>query len=111
MVPYVTQPSFHLGCITIHAFGVIVASAFLDLEVARRRFRRLGLDAFDFLRVSDVRYVGLTSVQWVLSWFSCRSPSICLGQLPPGFGPDLPKLGRFLQNEAIPQQWLLVRGQ
>jgi hypothetical protein len=44
-VPYATQPSLHLGPVTIHAYGVIVAlSAFLGLEVARRRFRRLGLD-------------------------------------------------------------------
>ena len=44
MVPYVSQPSLHLGPISIHAFGVIVAlSVFLGLEVARRRFRGLGL--------------------------------------------------------------------
>lgn len=46
MIPYLVQPSVSLGPITIHAFGVIVAGAVLaGLELGRRRFRRLGLDA------------------------------------------------------------------
>ena len=45
MIPYFEQPSFTIGPITIHAFGVIVATAVLvGLELGRRRFRRLGLD-------------------------------------------------------------------
>lgn len=45
MIPYVEQPAIHLGPLTIHAFGVIVASAFaLGLELGRRRVRALGLD-------------------------------------------------------------------
>lgn len=46
MIPYLVQPSVSLGPITIHAFGVIVALAVLaGLELGRRRFRHLGLDA------------------------------------------------------------------
>lgn len=46
MIPYVEQPSFNLGPLTIHAFGVIVALGLLaGLEIAKRRFRQLGLDA------------------------------------------------------------------
>ncbi len=46
MIPYIQQPSFHLGPITVHAFGVIVAVAVLSgLVLAARRVRQLGLDA------------------------------------------------------------------
>lgn len=44
-VPYLTQPSFDLGPLTIHAFGVIVAAAvYAGLVIGGRRFTRLGLD-------------------------------------------------------------------
>ena len=44
-VPYLTQPSFDLGPLTIHAFGVIVAVAvYAGLLIGGRRFTRLGLD-------------------------------------------------------------------
>ncbi len=46
MIPFLTQPSLAVGPLTIHAFGVIVAAAaWAGLELARRRFRRLGLDS------------------------------------------------------------------
>lgn len=46
MLPYFEQPAWHLGPITIHAFGVAVAAAmWVGLTVAERRFARLGLDA------------------------------------------------------------------
>ena len=45
MIPYFEQPSFSLGSLTIHAFGVIVAaSVFIGLLIAERRFDNLGLD-------------------------------------------------------------------
>lgn len=45
MIPYFEQPSLHLGPLTVHAFGIIVAAAVLvGLELGRRRFTRLGLD-------------------------------------------------------------------
>jgi phosphatidylglycerol---prolipoprotein diacylglyceryl transferase len=45
MIPYFEQPTFDIGPITIHAFGVVVASAlFLGLTIGAARFRRLGLD-------------------------------------------------------------------
>ena len=45
MIPFVTQPSISLGFVTIHAFGVIVAtSAFVGDWLYRRRLARLQLD-------------------------------------------------------------------
>jgi phosphatidylglycerol:prolipoprotein diacylglycerol transferase len=45
VIPYFEQPSFHIGPVTIHAFGVIVAaSVAVGLELGSRRFRQLGLD-------------------------------------------------------------------
>lgn len=45
MIPYAQQPSLIIGPLTVHAFGVIVASAVLiGLMVGGRRFVRLGLD-------------------------------------------------------------------
>jgi len=45
MIPYFTQPAVHLGPLTIHAFGAIVAMAvFTGLAIGGRRFRTLGLD-------------------------------------------------------------------
>lgn len=45
MIPYVEQPSFRIGPITVHAFGLIVATAvFAGFALGRRRFRQLGLD-------------------------------------------------------------------
>jgi phosphatidylglycerol:prolipoprotein diacylglycerol transferase len=46
VIPYFEQPTISLGPLTIHAFGAIVASSVLiGLEVGRRRFARLGIDA------------------------------------------------------------------
>ncbi len=45
MLPYLDQPAWHVGPLTIHAFGVTVALAvWLGVAVAQRRFVRLGLD-------------------------------------------------------------------
>src|SRR5687768_14153712 len=45
MIPYFEQPSFNLGPLSIHAFGVIVAaSVFIGLMISERRFDKLGLD-------------------------------------------------------------------
>ncbi len=45
MIPYFAQPNLHLGPITIHAFGVLVATGILlALRIIRRRAPRLGLD-------------------------------------------------------------------
>lgn len=46
MIPYFEQPRFHLGPITIHTFGVLVAvGILLAFRLIRRRAPRLGLDA------------------------------------------------------------------
>jgi phosphatidylglycerol:prolipoprotein diacylglycerol transferase len=45
-LPYFEQPSISIGPVTVHAFGVIVASSILvGLEIGRRRFQEKGLDA------------------------------------------------------------------
>lgn len=45
MIPYFEQPSFSIGPLTIHAFGVMVAFAVATgLHVGERRFARVGLD-------------------------------------------------------------------
>ena len=45
MIPYFAQPKLHLGPITIHAFGVLVASGILlALRLIRRRAPQVGLD-------------------------------------------------------------------
>lgn len=45
MIPYFPQPVWHLGPITIHAFGLTIAGAVaLGLSAAARRFRSKGLD-------------------------------------------------------------------
>lgn len=46
MVPYFEQLALHLGPVSIHAFGVLVALALLlGLRLTMRRSRRQGLDA------------------------------------------------------------------
>ncbi|HEY9227631.1 MAG TPA: prolipoprotein diacylglyceryl transferase family protein, partial [Gemmatimonadaceae bacterium] len=46
MIPYFEQPVWHIGPLTIHAFGITVAVAiWLAFEIASRRFKALGLDA------------------------------------------------------------------
>jgi hypothetical protein len=46
MLPYFEQPVWHLGRISIHAFGIAVAAAvWFALVTAQRRFRGLGLDS------------------------------------------------------------------
>src|SRR3954468_8787671 len=45
MLPYFEQPDWHVGPLTIHAFGVAVAFAmWYGLTMGQRRFARLGLD-------------------------------------------------------------------
>ena len=45
MIPYFQQPKLHLGPITIHAFGVLVAvGILLAFRLIRRRAPRVGLD-------------------------------------------------------------------
>ncbi len=45
MIPYFAQPSLHLGPITIHAFGALVATGILlAFRIIRRRAPMLGLD-------------------------------------------------------------------
>lgn len=45
MLPYFEHPVWHLGPITIYAFGVAVAAAFwFGLSAAQRRFAQVGLD-------------------------------------------------------------------
>lgn len=44
MLPYHPQPAFHLGPVTIHLFGILVASALIvGQTIVTRRTRRLGL--------------------------------------------------------------------
>jgi phosphatidylglycerol:prolipoprotein diacylglycerol transferase len=46
LIPYFEQPKLHLGPITIHAFGVLVATGILlAFRLIRRRATRLGLEA------------------------------------------------------------------
>lgn len=46
VIPYFEQPSVGVGPLTIHAFGVIVASSVLiGFEIGRRRFARVGIDS------------------------------------------------------------------
>jgi phosphatidylglycerol:prolipoprotein diacylglycerol transferase len=45
VLPYLEQPAWHVGPLTIHAFGVAVAlAAWLGLTLVQQRFARLGLD-------------------------------------------------------------------
>jgi len=45
MLPYIPQPTLQLGPLTIHAFGVLVATAVIvGVKLAERRARRAGLD-------------------------------------------------------------------
>lgn len=45
MIPYIQQPELHLGPITIHAFGALVATGILlALRIIRRRAPEQGLD-------------------------------------------------------------------
>jgi len=45
VIPYFEQPAWHIGPLTIHAFGVAVATAmWVGFAVAQRRFEELRLD-------------------------------------------------------------------
>jgi phosphatidylglycerol:prolipoprotein diacylglycerol transferase len=47
VIPYINQPTLHVGPITIHAFGVLVAVAMIvGLRFVRRRAAAVGLDPF-----------------------------------------------------------------
>jgi phosphatidylglycerol:prolipoprotein diacylglycerol transferase len=53
LIPYFDQPKLHLGPITIHAFGVLVAAGILlALRLIRRRAPRLGLDPMQAERLA-----------------------------------------------------------
>jgi prolipoprotein diacylglyceryltransferase len=44
MMPYIEQPSLHVGPFTVHAFGVLVACAVLvGVEIVRHRAKAAGL--------------------------------------------------------------------
>jgi phosphatidylglycerol---prolipoprotein diacylglyceryl transferase len=46
VIPYFEQPAWHIGPLTIHAFGVAVAAAvWIGFAIAQRRFDELRLDA------------------------------------------------------------------
>src|SRR5687768_14521276 len=46
LIPYFAQPALSLGPLTIHAFGIVVATSVLvGLSLGKRRFEQLGLDA------------------------------------------------------------------
>jgi phosphatidylglycerol:prolipoprotein diacylglycerol transferase len=59
MLPYFEQPTWHLGPLAIHAFGVAVAVAiWVGLVMAQRRFERAGLDLVIGHRVGGWMIVG-----------------------------------------------------
>ena len=59
MLPYFEQPAWHLGPLTIHAFGVVVAfAAWLGLTLVQQRFARLGLDPLFGQRLEGWMLVG-----------------------------------------------------
>lgn len=59
MLPYFEQPAWHVGPLTIHAFGVAVAfAAWLGLTLVQRRFARLGLDPLFGQRLGGWMLVG-----------------------------------------------------
>lgn len=58
MLPYFEQPTWHIGPLTIHAFGVAVAiAAWVGITSVHRRFARKGLDPV----------VGQRLVSWMLA--------------------------------------------
>lgn len=53
MVPYVEQPAWDIGPLTIHLFGLLVAAAVLSgYQIAIRRAERFGLDPLDGERIA-----------------------------------------------------------
>lgn len=59
MLPYFEQPAWHLGPLTIHAFGLTVATAlWVALIMTERRFTELHLDAAIGRRLSAWMLVG-----------------------------------------------------
>jgi len=59
MLPYFEQPAWHLGPLTIHAFGLTVATAlWVGLTMVERRFAELDLDAATGRRLSVWMLVG-----------------------------------------------------
>jgi prolipoprotein diacylglyceryltransferase len=92
MIPYFEQPVLHLGPLSIHAFGVLLALALLlGLRLVTWRARRQDLEeattermtwyavGFGFVgahlysvlayfpeRLGDARYVALTPAQWAV---------------------------------------------
>ena len=63
MIPYVPQPVFHPGPLTIHAFGVTAAAALVSgYWLALRRARRQGLsDRYVAMLVAAIAIGGLTT--------------------------------------------------
>ena len=59
MLPYFEQPVWHIGPLTIHAFGVAVGLAlWFGLTMAQRRFERTGLDPVIGYRLGGWMIVG-----------------------------------------------------
>jgi phosphatidylglycerol---prolipoprotein diacylglyceryl transferase len=59
MIPYFEQPVWHIGPITIHAFGIAVAvAAWLGLTIVQRKFAREGLDTAVGQRLGGWMLVG-----------------------------------------------------
>jgi phosphatidylglycerol:prolipoprotein diacylglycerol transferase len=59
MIPYVEQPSWQIGPLTIHAFGVAVATAiWFGLTLGQRRADRVGLDPAISNRLSGWVLIG-----------------------------------------------------
>jgi phosphatidylglycerol---prolipoprotein diacylglyceryl transferase len=86
MIPYIEQPSWQLGPLTIHAFGVAVAAAaWVGLTLGQRRFERECLDPA----------VGNRLGGWIL-----------IGGI---FGAHLFSVLLYFPNELRNDPWLLLR--
>ena len=60
MLPYFEQPVWHVGPLTIHAFGIAVAvAAWLGLTLGQRRFAQLGLEPVAGQRLGGWMLVGI----------------------------------------------------
>ena len=61
MIPYLTSPSFHLGPLTVHAFGLIVALAvWTGVTIASPLYQKAGLDVATGERMNV--WIGIAAV-------------------------------------------------